>query len=201
MKQMRVFSQRILSDDVIGRVLLETRANQSIMLHGYRMELMTPLGTAFETTGDRIDIAAVLQAAPQAPLAVQSLGTESLDAILKSRGTIGFVNAYYAARGFGGSGSFIDPGIKTTGWTPCDFEVPALFLVGWAGTVGSIVAASTVVVHLLFDWVTHSPLEIAALYTTYGMDAVDATERESSATGEIDFTKATGDGTKPGFVG
>lgn len=198
MKQMRVYTQRITATDVVGRVLLESRANQVVQLLGYSMTLNMALGSDFKDDADRTDNEMWLQAAPRAPVAPPNIGTESLDALNKHRGNIGYLSGYFALRGPTNAGVSFIHGSVATGWIPCDFEVPGLWMVASSSTFNTS-AIGTAVYHLLFDWVNRTPLQVAALYTTYGMDAVDATEREIS--GEINFALQPGDGAIPPIIG
>ncbi len=201
MRQLRTYSQRVVAEDVIGRNILEARASQAIMLHGYKIDLTMVEGTTWTSVGERIELAIFLQANPLAPLSPTNHGTEALDTLVKHRGNIGVHLPRWSLRGEAGAAEATRPFLdcfSTTGWIPCEFLVPGLWMVGSSSAVGNV-SASTALFHILFDWITMSPMQIAALYTTWGFDPVDATEKEAS--GEIDFSKAVGDGVKPPFIG
>lgn len=199
MKQIRVFTQRITAGDVIGRSILEARASQVLLLHGFRMELHMPLQSDFASDGDSIDLHALLMAYPRAPLVGQGGDTEALDAFVKRVGTLGWVHQRMAIRAPATEGVIISTGVPNPGWTPCEFEVPGLWMAGW-NLANNNSGIGTVSITINFDWVSRTPIQVAALYTTWGFDAVDMTEREDP-TGEIDFTKAVGDGVLPNSVG
>lgn len=197
MKQLRTWSQRLLNEDVIARVLLEARANQVPHIFGYRIDVALAPSSTWNNGGERLEIVAMLQANPLAPTVPLNMATEAMDAILKHRGNIGVLLSSWEPAGAADPARFVH-GQLTTGWMPCDFPVPGLWMVGSVSSFNHNTPA-TVLYHVLFDWVGMSPLQVAALYTTYGIDAVDATEREVS--GEIDFSKTPGDGARPGIIG
>lgn len=198
MKQLRTWSQRLLNEDVIGRVLLEARANQVPHIFGYRIDVALAPAANWNDTGERMEVVVMLQANPLAPIAPMNMATESMDTLIKHRGNIGVLLSSWEPRGGTTVADFLVDGQLTTGWMPCDFPVPGLWMVGSTSSFGHTTPA-TVLFHVLFDWVSMSPLQVAALYTTYGIDAVDATEREVS--GEIDFSQQPGDGSRPGIIG
>ena len=191
MKQLKTWSQFGFRADVVGRVLLEARANQVPFLHGYRLGLANAKDAGFGDPGDNTEGHLFLLGAPRAPLSFTGLGTAGIDSFMNTRGIVGYYRRAMASYGIQANGPTNIPNSGYQDWTPCGFPVPGLWMV-LANEQSVGVAAMDAVVTVLFDWISSSPLETAALYTSYGIDAVDATEREIS--GEIDFNRAPGGG-------
>lgn len=194
---MRTFSQRTQSGDVSGRNILEARANQVIRLEGYRIDHVLTPPSDYTAGADTMVPISFLQVRPQASLTILSPGTERLDAFAKHPGNVGSLMTSWRIQG--STASFTQDKYKdSTGWMPCGFEVVGLWGVTYAGQ-NAATPVFTTVYTILFDWVSRSPLQVAALYTSYGFDPVDATERE--VVGEIDFSMQMGDGEKNNLVG
>lgn len=199
MKQLKVWSQFFFSSDTVGRVLLEARAGQVVHIFGCKLDLHSPDSSDYQDKGDAVQVHSFLQAAPRAPLGSGGIAfnTTTLDAYMRSRSILAYLGAAEALTGPTNIAVVNLKANYTTGWLPLDFEVPGLWMVG--SQVNTATArAYTGIYTVLFDWVTRSPLQIAALYTSYGIDAVDATERE--ATGNINFNESPGSGPLVGGV-
>lgn len=198
MRQMLVRTQRMPTGDTIGRVVLEARAGQVPHIYGYRMDLVSRTNTGFADGGDQLTLVAALLAVPRWTSAVPIIGDSTLDGLSRMRGLIGLLAARKHLIGVTANGPTFDDWFVTTGWMPCDFPVPGV----WVGLQNSPVDSTPtgmLVLHLLFDWVNSSPLATAALYTGFGIDAVDAVERQ--ATGEVDFNRMISEGSLPPLVG
>lgn len=197
MKQIKVWTQFGFSQDVVGRVLLEARAGQAIHLFGYRLGLANARDVDFGEPGDNTEGHLSIHAAPRAPLSPLGLGVASRDSFMRSRSVLGY---YLRAKAIGGpmaAGVHEQLNAEEQDWTPCDFLIPGLWMVLWNNQSTSVTGMDGTVT-ALFDWVSMSPLQIAALYTTYGMDAVDSTERE--VVGNIDFNRGPGGGSVTGGI-
>lgn len=197
MKQIKVWHQIGFTDDVVGRVLLEARAGQVPHIYGYHLAHINIGGSGFRDLGDMMEAHLTLLAAPRAPAVPIGLGTGDLDTYLNTRGVVGYLGTVFELIG---PTNVSQSPIKMTDqgpWVPCDFEVPGLWLAMW-DEGGSGVPPMEATITVLFDWVNRSPLQVAALYTSYGIDAVDATERE--VTGQVDFNRVPGIGGVTGGV-
>ena len=198
MRQMMVRTQRIPTGDMIGRYVVEARAQQAIRLFGYRMDLTTRPSADFDSLDDEVQLSTSLLAAPRGTSAVPQIGEPTLDAVNRTRALLGYLHGRVAILGPTNAGVTTLMPFWTTGWTPCDFLVPGIWI-----TCGNIPVNSTptgmLTLSLLLDWETVGAIALAALYTTYGIDSVDATERQ--AAGEVDFNRAIGEGALPPIVG
>lgn len=199
MKQLRTWTQRVIANEVTARYILEARASQVILLHGFRITLHQGLQTDFAAAGDAIDLHGLIQARPRALVTEQGADTTALDAFLRDRATLGWVHARTAIRASVTEAVALVAGNPAPGWTPCDFEVPGLWMVAWSVSINNV-TISTFQVELLFDWVTRTPMQVAALYTSYGFDPVDATEKPA-VSDRIDFTQGMGTGPLPALIG
>lgn len=197
MKQIKVWTQFGFRQDVVGRVLLEARAGQVIHLFGYRLGLANARDAAFASIGDNSEAQLSLHAAPRAPLNPPGLGTASRDSFYKSRSVLGLYTRAIAVDGASNVGTRTGLNAEEQDWTPCDFMIPGLWMV-LVNNQSINVTGMDAQVTALFDWVGMSPQGIAALYTSYGIDSVDATERE--AVGNIDFNVGPGGGSVSGGI-
>ena len=200
MRQIRVWTQSpdtTSGSEVMGRVLLEARASQAVMVHGYKLDLLYHPDSAFDDDNDRAGCRVTLQTHPHAPTTPSPIASDASHALAKHQGNIGLVEANFQILGGVSTGHTTDMR-ATSGWIPdIDMLVPGLWMVieqFLTNTGGSVVGQLT----LLFDWVTQSPIQMAALYTTFGFDT-DRVDRE--AVGEIDFSRGLGDGNLPSIVG
>jgi len=194
-KQMRVWAHTTLNGDVAGRVLLEARAGQVPFIYGYKLDVVPVTGTDFASGDDVNEGALYLQGNPKATQTPAIMGGSQFDALVKHRGNLGVLAFRWRVSGapvldLGGS--------QSSGWMPCEFEVPGLWLVVQNFNVNATPLLIGMV-HVLFDWVNRTSEQIAALYTQWGIDAVDATERQ--VTGEIDFARTPGDGDMGAIIG
>ena len=198
MRQMMVRTQRINTGDQLGRYVVEARAQQAVRLHGYKMDLIYRTSADYQDQGDDLQLTSSLLAAPRTTNAVPGIGDTTLDALNRTRALVGYLHARWEIGGNGATGQIHEAPFVTTGWMPCDFLVPGLWI-----TCGNIPVANTAVgmltLHILMDWETVGAISLAALYTTYGIDSVDSTERQ--AVGEVDFNRAIGEGALPPLVG
>lgn len=187
MRQRRTYAYRVDEGDVMARSLLEARAFQVPFIHGYTIDMTFVSAGAFNTNGDQMSGTIEIQANPQSPTTAFNMNTDPWLALANFRGNIGLLSRYVELEG-GTTQEALHMNFNwSTGYIPCGFEVPGLWTVGQHSTVGSLGSRMVAVIGLDFDWLTRSSLEIAALYTTYGIDAVDAQEREATAAGEIRF--------------
>lgn len=189
MEQTRVWSHRAVTNTVTARVLLEARAGEVPLLKGYKMDLFVKAGSAFSNFDEDLFTFAVLQANPLAPQVPIDMVDAVLDGFLKHRGTFGFVGLALESSGPTNVSSWVMKPQETTGWIPMDEEVPGVWLVMSVISDGAT-PIPVVAITLKFDWVKRSALEVASLYTQFGIDPVDATER--SATLDIDFNRTPG---------
>ena len=199
MRQMKVWSQFLFNSDTVGRVLLEARAGQVPHIYGYRLELHAEDTADYEDSSDAVQVQLWLQAAPRAPLVSGGVAfsTTTLDAYMNNRSIIGYLGAAQGISGIANASGGHLPAGPMTPWMPCDFDVPGLWLVGSQVNTGNT-RVFTSVIHVLFEWVDRSPTQVAALYTSYGIDAVDSQEKE--AVGNINFNLTTGGGPLVGGV-
>ncbi len=190
MKQLRPYAFRVDEGDVLARTLLEARAGQVPFIHGYTVDMsFVTLGGYFDNQ-DELSGAVMLQANPQSPTTPFNMNTDPWLALVNHQGNIGGIAKQVSIlRNSGGGEAFITAHNYnwSTGYMPCGFEVPGLWVVGQHSAIGSPDTRLVATVTLHFDWVNRTSIEIAALYTTYGIDSVDATEREATSAGEIRF--------------
>lgn len=204
MKQLKVFSFRVDDGDVMGRVLLEARAGQVPFIFGYVMDLSFVTMAAFDTSQDSLSGVVMLQANPQASTTPFNMNTDPHLALANFAGNIGVLAKYVELSKQTGGGEALRNTYAfnfTTGYVPCGFEVPGLWVTGAHNTVGAVASRIVATIHLHFDWLTRTSQQIAALYTTYGIDSVDAQEREATAAGEIRFGQSlAGEHTRPTLI-
>lgn len=198
MRQMLVRTQRIPTGDTLGRYVLEARAQQAIKLLGYRMDLTFKGATDFNDSEDELTLSASLLAAPRGTTGVPIIGDALLDGLNRTRSLQGFLTGTWNMVGIANaSGGVVDP-MVTTGWTPCDFLVPGLWITCSNSPINTT-SVGMLTLTILMDWETIGATALAALYTTYGIDSVDSTERQ--AVGEVDFNRAIGEGAIPPIIG
>lgn len=204
MKQLKAYAFRVDDADVLGRVLLEARAGQVPFLSGYVIDLSFVTLDGFTGDNDSMSGTVMLQANPQAPTTPFNMNTDPWLALATYSGNIGVLSKYVELKRFAGGGEQDHESRNfnwSTGYIPCDFEVPGLWVTGQHSTVGAVGSRMVATIHLHFDWVNRTPIQIAALYTTYGIDPQDATEREATAAGEIRFGQTvTGEHDKPFLI-
>lgn len=199
MKQLMVRTQLIPAGETIARYVLEARALQAPHILGYKMDLVARSTAGFNDKGDLLVLTASLLAAPRTTTAVPTPGDLLLDGLNKTRGLIGYLSYAKEIVGPTGASVVLDATQESSGWVPCDFMVPGLWI-ALSNSPVSNSATGMVTLTLLFDWVSLSAIALAALYTTYGIDSVDAAERQAGPF-EVDFNRAMGEGALPPLVG
>lgn len=205
MKQLRTYAFRVDDADVLGRSVLEARAGEVPFIHGYTIDMSFVTLSLFGENGDQMSGTVMLQANPQAPTTPFNMNTDPWLALANYRGNIGVLSKFVEIEKIGVPTSeaiLQDHNYNwTTGYMPCDFEVPGLWVTGQHSTVGSVASRMVATIHVHFEWVTRTPIQVAALYTTYGIDPQDATEREATAAGEIRFGQTlAGEHDKPAII-
>jgi len=199
MRQTRTFAMPAAEADVTGRVFLEARAGEAPFIHGYKMDMHVLVSATFGADGDAINNLFLLQGAPKAPVVPVIVGDTVFDGMVKHRGNIGAL-AYVSTILLNTAVGHINHEANvSSGWVPCGFEVPGLWGVLMSGIEVTDTPVTKGIVTVSFEWVSKSAQQMAALYTMWGIDAVDATERE--ATGEIDFSRGVGDALPPNIIG
>jgi len=202
MKQRRTFAFRVDDADVLGRTILEARAGQVPFIHGYVIDMSFVTTTAFSTDADSLSGTVMLQGNPQAPTTPFNMNTDPYLALANFQGNIGVLSKYVELIRLPSSTTLLTHDFNySSGYMPCDFAVPGVWVTGQHSTVGSVASRVVATISLLFDWVDRSPMQVAALYTSWGIDAVDAQEREATAAGEIRFGQSlVGEHSKPTLI-
>lgn len=204
-KQIRTYALRVAAQDVKGRVLLEARAGQVPFIHGYTIDMAITDIAGAGSDDDTFSPSVMLQANPQAPTTPFAINTNPWLALVNHQGNIAAFGKHveFIVHNVGGSENqrgFIDLS-WSTGYVPVDLEVPGLWVVTQLGDVGATGGSLVATITLHFDWVPRSSLQIAALYTTYGIDSVDMEQREATAAGEIRFGQTVaGEQDKPTVI-
>jgi len=205
MRQVRTYALRVDAQDVKARSLLEARAGQVPFLHGYNIDMSFVTMDGLDTANDIISASVFLQANPQAPTTPFAINTDPWLALVNHQGNIAVMgrqveNLSIIAGGGEAQFKMVDFNFST-GYTPLEFEVPGLWVVAQGGDVGATASRAVITVTLHFDWVNRSAMEVAALYTTYGIDPVDFAEREATAAGQIRFGQTVaGENPKPTLI-
>lgn len=185
----RPWSHRAAANTVSARGLLEARAGQAVHVKGYNIDTAPNYGAAFSDEADRYSMLALLQGAPMAPEVPPDMDVGEFDSLVRYAGNFGALMTSEEFVGPSNVALTLGASRFSTGWIPCDFVAPGVWIV-----MCNISDASAPVMislfTLAFDWVSMSPIQMAALYTTWGIDAVDATERH--ATLDINFNQSPG---------
>lgn len=200
MKQIRTWSHVCPTDQVTARFILENRAGQVVRLFGYKIDSVFPAAGDFTDKGDQTGGVQFLQCNPLAPAATMPVNSEITTGLVRHKGNVG---ALYHQRSIEGPTNVSVASIlhhHTSGWVPLGEEgilYPGLWYVA---SVESVVSSGVGVgmVTLLFDWVTQTPVQVAALHTMYGIDSVDFADRIQGT--DIDFTRMMGDAVSRGIV-
>lgn len=185
----RTWSHRAAANTVSARGLLEARASQVVRVLGYKIDIMPIYGAAFSDDADRFAMSALLQAAPMAPTVPPDPNVGEFDTLVRYPGNFGALLVGEEIFGPTNVSVLLGSANHSSGWIPCDFECPGVWVVMCNVSDGSapvMIALFT----LAYDWVARSSEQVAALYTTWGIDSVDATERH--ATLDINFNQSPG---------
>ena len=120
MRQIRVWTQSPETNtgsEVMGRVLLEARASQAVMVHGYKLDLLFHPDSGFDDDNDRAGCRVTLQTHPHAPTTPSPVASDSSHAMAKHQGNIGLVEANFQILGGASTGHLTDMR-ATSGWIP-----------------------------------------------------------------------------------
>lgn len=197
MRQMMVRALLIPTGVVIGRTLLEARAGQVPHVHGYMLDLVIPPFSDFTSAADALETYGLLLAAPRVETAVAGFNDPLFHAVRKSKSTLALIaETYFNVGTTGGTHAFR----TSTGWLPAGFDVPGLWVAG-GNRPNATTVTSMVTYHVLFDWVSKSAEQVAALYTSYGIDSVDAEERQATPLQDVNFNRGVSEGALPPLVG